>query len=461
MPWELVLVGVAVVSYRRLGEWGVPVSDGAEVSRVDALGLLFPVVFLLAAVGAAARLLLLGLGPLLRLSRRWPTSLYLAVRRVARYRIAVVGLVAASALASGVLGYAATLNRSLDATLALKARVFVGSDVAVRLTRDAELPPGLAGEATDVDVYRNAWIATGGGEAEVSVIAIDPGTFAGATFWDATLADRGLGDILDRLDRPADGGPVAAVLAPGGELDHDGVRALGATVDARIRGVRTTRFTLEQVADVRGFPGMRRPTPTVFVAAANLAELEDMDLTGASTETWIRGDRDRILAQLAAAGTTYVESRQAGEVVDRMAFLTVAWTFDFVQAIAIAAGLLVAGGLAVVPRRPAPRPAPRLRLRPPHGADVRPAPPRPARRARRQRRRGLLAGARHRRGRGLAGPWPHRPGPRLPPRSRAPAGHPGHRRPRAHGRRRRRARRRVGPAPRRRRQPRRDPAAGT
>ena len=136
------------------------------------------------------------------------------------------------------------------------------------------------------------------------------------------------------------------MLAPGGELDHDGVRALGATVDARIRGVRTTRFTLEQVADVRGFPGMRRPTPTVFVAAANLAELEDMDLTGASTETWIRGDRDRILAQLAAAGTTYVESRQAGEVVDRMAFLTVAWTFDFVQAIAIAAGLLVAGGLA-------------------------------------------------------------------------------------------------------------------
>jgi putative ABC transport system permease protein len=32
-------------------------------------------------------------------------------------------------------------------------------------------------------------------------------------------------------------------------------------------------------------------------------------------------------------------------VVDRVSFLTVAWTFDFVQAIAIAAGLLVIGGL--------------------------------------------------------------------------------------------------------------------
>jgi putative ABC transport system permease protein len=96
------------------------------------------------------------------------------------------------------------------------------------------------------------------------------------------------------------------------------------------------------VADVRAFPGMRRPTPTVFVAAGNL---EGLDVTGASTETWIRGDRDRILATLDATGTSYLEARRAGDVVDRISFLTVAWTFDFVQAIAIAAGLLVVGGL--------------------------------------------------------------------------------------------------------------------
>ena len=53
-----------------------------------------------------------------------------------------------------------------------------------------------------------------------------------------------------------------------------------------------------------------------------------------------------ILATLDAAGTDYQETRRADDVVDRVSFLTVAWTFDFVQAIAIAAGLLVLGGLA-------------------------------------------------------------------------------------------------------------------
>src|SRR5262245_24483808 len=49
VPWELVLVGLAIVSYRRLGEWGVPISHGAAITRVDPLGLLFPVLFILAA----------------------------------------------------------------------------------------------------------------------------------------------------------------------------------------------------------------------------------------------------------------------------------------------------------------------------------------------------------------------------------------------------------------------------
>ena len=35
-----------VVSLTRLGEWGVPVSRGADVSRIDVVGLMFPVLFL-------------------------------------------------------------------------------------------------------------------------------------------------------------------------------------------------------------------------------------------------------------------------------------------------------------------------------------------------------------------------------------------------------------------------------
>jgi putative ABC transport system permease protein len=335
VPWELALVALAVVSYGRLGEWGVPVSRGADVSRVDPLGLLFPMLFIVAAVAVAARLLLATLGPVLAASRGWRTPLYLAVRRVSRYRVAVVGLVGASAVAAGVLGYAATLNRSLDATLDTKARTFVGSDVAVHMTGGGEVPAELAPSATAIESYSRSYLEVGDGEQEVTVRAVDPGTFGDAAFWDPSFSDDGFDAILDRLAAPAGDGPVPAVVT--------GVEGLPDTAEVRIRAARTTRISIDQVADVRAFPGMRRPTPTVFVAAANL---DRFDLTGARTESWIRGDRDAVIATLDAAGRGYVETRRADEVVDRAAFLTVAWTFDFMQAIAVAAGLLVLGGLA-------------------------------------------------------------------------------------------------------------------
>jgi putative ABC transport system permease protein len=335
VPWELALVVLAVLSYRRLGHWGVPVSRGADVTRVDPLGLLFPVLFILAAVAVAARVLVLALGPLRAASRGWSIPLYLAVRRVSRYRVAVVGLVAASAVAAGVLGYAATLNRSLEATLDTKARAFVGSDVAIRLRSGERLPAGLAGGASDVESYTRAGVETGGPEQKVTVLAIDPASFRDATFWDPSFSATGFGDILDRLAAPAGDGPVPAVVV--------GLDGLGDRAGVVIRGPHRGRFTIEQVADVRGFPGMRRPTPTVYVAADNLDRLE---LGGAAGETWIRGDRDQVVATLRAAGTGYTELRKPSDVIDRPAFLTVAWTFDFMQAIAVAAGLLVLGGLA-------------------------------------------------------------------------------------------------------------------
>ena len=123
----------------------------------------------------------------------------------------------------------------------------------------------------------------------------------------------GFGEILDRLAAPAGDGPVPAVVV--------GLDGLADRAGAVIRGPHPGRFTIEQVAHVRGFPGMRRPSPTVYVAADNLDRL---DLGGAARETWIRGDRDEVLATLRAAGTTYTEIRKPSDVVDRPAFLTVA-----------------------------------------------------------------------------------------------------------------------------------------
>ncbi|HKH06370.1 MAG TPA: hypothetical protein VKA65_14475 [Acidimicrobiales bacterium] len=336
VPFELALVAAAVVSYRRLGEWGVPVSQGARVSRVDVVGLAFPVLFLLAGVAVLARALALGLRPLRSASEGWRTSLYLAVRRLVRYRAAMIGLVASAAIAAGVLGYAATLTRSLDATLLAKAKTFIGSDLALGLEYEAEVPDGLGGRATEVDTFRRVFAEVGGDDVELTLLAIDPATFAGAAYWDDSFSDESLDDLVDRLAAPPNDGNVPALVV--GEPLPD-------IVDVNERQGHTSRFSIEQVADADTFPGMRRSGPTVFVAAPHLVEL---GVDGGYTEVWARGEPDETLAVMEASGVGFRINRALADVADRASFLTVAWTFDFSQALAVVAGLLVLGIVVVV-----------------------------------------------------------------------------------------------------------------
>ncbi len=334
VPWEVVLGLATALSLVRLGEWGAPVSRGAQVSRVDVVGLMFPVLLLTTVVAVVARLLVLALRPLRALTRDWPTSMFLAVRRVARYRGAVISLVAASAVAAGVLGYAATIHRSMDATLHAKARTFLGSDVAVRVPQDEQIPPTLAGRSTGVDVYRTGWVDLGRRES-VSVFAIDPTTFAHAAFWDASLASASLEEILEGLAATPTAGRVPALVV-GIDVPE--------TADAGIVTAGITRFEIEEVAEAQAFPGMRRGNPAMFVAAS---ALDDLGLRTLVHEVWVRGERADILATLDAAGTSYEETITVAQVADRVSFLTVSSTFGFMQSLGVVASVLVVGGVAV------------------------------------------------------------------------------------------------------------------
>jgi putative ABC transport system permease protein len=89
---------------------------------------------------------------------------------------------------------------------------------------------------------------------------------------------------------------------------------------------------------------MKPQEATVYV---DRRVLERLDARGGTTEAWVRGDHDAVLAELAAAGTGHLELRTLTGIADRAAFRTVAWTFGFLQTIGVAAGLLVVGGLAV------------------------------------------------------------------------------------------------------------------
>lgn len=335
VPWELGLAWATVVSHRRLGDWGIPVGRGAEVSRVDVWGLLFPVLFLITAVAVCSRLFALVLGPLRSVSRRWATVPYLAIRRLARHRAAALGLVAAAAMAAGVLGYAATMNRSLAATLDSKAKTFVGSDVAVRIPSDSTLPDDLEPASTEVQAHNRAWLQIDGEPETVAVRAIDPATFARAAYWDDSFSSSSLDDIVERLSASSDDGTVPAVVVG---VPLDGPTQLG------ILRQTTTRLTITPVEQAGAFPGMSRPRPTVFVASSLL---DDAGVPTGDAELWIRGEPDDIRAGLLDAAIAYEEVRAVEEVADGSAFVTVSWTFGFLQSLGISAGVLVVGGVAV------------------------------------------------------------------------------------------------------------------
>jgi putative ABC transport system permease protein len=334
VPWEVALGLVTVLSYRRLDEWGVPVSSGARVSRIDVVGLMFPVLFLATMVAVAARVLVLGLRPLRSISRDWPSSVFLAVRRVARYRAAVIGMVAASALATGVFAYAATIQRSMEATLEAKELIYLGSDVVVRVPQDEPVPDALAGRSTSVDLYSLAWVQTSRRE-QVNVFAIDPATFAPASFWDDSLSSLSLEEIVDRLAAPPTDGRVPALVVG---------LSVPAVADAGITTSGTTRFEISQVADVPAFPGMRRGSAAMFVATPNL---DDLELSTHFRELRVQGERSEVLRTLDEAGAGYEEVTTGDSVVDAVAFLTVSQTFGFMRSLAVASALLVAGGVAV------------------------------------------------------------------------------------------------------------------
>jgi putative ABC transport system permease protein len=172
------------------------------------------------------------------------------------------------------------------------------------------------------------------------VYGIDPSTFARGAFWDDSFADLSLDEVVDRLATPRSDGRIPAVI-----VGLDATDAPDA-LDAGISSVGPSRFEIEQVAHVDAMPGLKRGTPTMYVDAAALDDLDRVPRP-TTVEAWIRGDRDDTLATLEAADARFVEERRVGDVVDQASFLTVSWTFGFMQSLGLAAGILVVGGVAV------------------------------------------------------------------------------------------------------------------
>ncbi|HEX5493628.1 MAG TPA: FtsX-like permease family protein, partial [Mycobacteriales bacterium] len=247
LPWELTLVALAALFYRQARAQGV-VTDHFLVQVPPRL-VAFPLVGLAGYLLFAARLAARPMPALRRITSATPAPVYLASRRVTAAPAVFLTLLVATAMPVGLLGYAATLSRSTDATVHRKAEVNLGAPSVVTTTAAGGRPVGTGGQGTQVSVVTDASVD---GDNQSMVLGIDPATFGRYAL---DVADRPLADLLAplRVAGTAVGAVPAILVNP---IDRTPVR------DAEFDGVRVG---VRVVATVSTFPGLRSGTHPMLV----------------------------------------------------------------------------------------------------------------------------------------------------------------------------------------------------
>ncbi len=336
LPWELVLIGLALLVLGRLRDGGAIVVDEALKAQTPSLLLLvFPILFLAGFVALGARLVIL----LVRWFRgrgvRMAPAPFLAVHRLAARPGLTIALITASGLCLGLFVQSQIVARSMRATVEAKARVYVGSDVQARIS-DVNATP----EAFPLPITRVVRELQAGDIREgitFDLLAIDPATFEGAAFWDGTFAAEPLGVLVRGLDEERGPGlPVVLAAWTGGD-------PTSITVDTREVPIRV-------VGRAEAFPGMSSLRPLV-VADQRLFEQafegigNPLNSAEASHELWIRGDEATATDALSSLDYAPDLILAAEEVMDIPHIAAVIDAFLVMNGLGLVAALLVVAAM--------------------------------------------------------------------------------------------------------------------
>jgi hypothetical protein len=336
--WEgLALVLAVAALYEVTIRRGAVLHGEDQIPQVDRLLVLFPLLLIGGLAGLASR----GLGRLVadRMTRfsRVPPVLFLALRRLSAAPRMALLLLTASSVSLGLLAYAGVLATSTRATALAKARVVVGSDASVAVTPEFRLPADSRIPATRVQRIQGSTSVDPDGH-EVTVLAIDPSTFARGAFWDRSFATRPLDELLGRLDH-APAGRLGAIAA--GET-----LPVGATL-----AIANVRIPLE-VSVAKVFPGMPNDRPLVVVSRDALdRQVRSGGVSAAWTgegggaEVWAKQDLATLQRELGSAVISSQLSASAADLLRTPAFAVVSWTLDMLQVFSVAVGMVTVVGL--------------------------------------------------------------------------------------------------------------------
>jgi putative ABC transport system permease protein len=342
LPYELLLLAGAPVLWTAMGDSriaGDPSNGLGTAIQVPGRLLVVPIMVVSGVTILAARL---G-GVYLRASRRRPqrtNPAFLARRRISRQAVMVAVLAAATALPVAIASYAATVTRSVETTIDDEARLFLGTDVVLTLSRPADIPPSLQGQATQV--LRAEGTIIGG--IETDVLAVDPDSFARVAYWTDSLASgASLRQVLSAITTPpAPGSPstiVASARTPAGtqRVTWWGLAALGGTV---------------HVVSVPTLPAQRAGYPVALVPPDGLGALAQY----AVSQIWVRGDPAQILARVREANLPVRQIQVASNLNANSLLEPLTYTFEYLVALSLLTGAVILVGLllyleAQIPQR--------------------------------------------------------------------------------------------------------------
>jgi hypothetical protein len=322
VPVELAFLAVAVWAAHSLKRQALVPIDGRRVLETGPSVLLLPMSVLALGATLSARLWWWVTARRRRVSMPRHLASRLAVRRLqfnSRVGSAILGV---GTLALGVSVFGLMMNSSLARTADAKAALFVGGDTAVLLAGPLPATPG----ATEVWT-RNRMKYAG---TPVDVVAIDPATFASVAFWDRSFADRDLPLLLTDLER-ANG--TAAILV--GEGPDTG--------ELRNPNTNSKPITVHVIDRASAFPGASRDRPTLVVTIA--------EMTGGPISfqhfAWVNGSYNEWRVTLQDLGALPLYGVERKTAVDNSVLRFAAWSFDFVRALGVFVGMLVAIALTL------------------------------------------------------------------------------------------------------------------
>jgi putative ABC transport system permease protein len=238
-------------------------------------------------------------------------------------------------LCLGIFVQSQVMVGSLRATVEAKAKVFVGSDVQGRINLSTPLPATMPLPFTDVTRMIDAGDLPGG--RGFDLLVVDPDTFAGAAFWRDSFSATPLPELLDRVAGD-DPDPLRAIVVRG-PLIRDGATVL----------MQEHELPIHIVGRADAFPGMTSLHPLLVVdgdaLAAAFADAQNpLNTTNAARQLWVRGDPQEATDALSSLEYPPYLILTAEEVASIPAIATAIQTFLVLNALGLAAALLVIAG---------------------------------------------------------------------------------------------------------------------